>query len=290
MLDRLKIALQYLLPKYRLSQLAGWFAEQSAGPLTQILIRLFIGYYRINMEDAELPSPSSYNTFNEFFTRRLRPAARHFVDDNRWLASPVDGAVGQLGSIEKEYLLQAKGHNYQLDQLVAGDAELVDIFRDGRFASLYLSPRDYHRVHMPCDGLLRKMIYVPGDRFSVNGLTAAHVPNLFARNERVIAIFDTAFGPIAQILVGAAIVGSITVVWAGRVQSVTGDITHQVYSMTGVSSVRLKRGAEMGYFKLGSTVINLFAPNQILFADHLECCSTIKLGERYAQRVPTYSA
>lgn len=283
MFNGLKLALQYLLPKYALSRLAGWLAECRAGLLTQWLIRAFIRYYRVDMQEALLPQPSSYKTFNEFFTRHLRPEVRPMSGDDAGLVVPVDGTISQLGCIDEGRLVQAKGHHYQLDQLLAGDTQLVKTFQGGQFATLYLSPRDYHRVHMPCDGVLQQMIYVPGARFSVSPLTTQQVPNLFARNERVIIIFETAFGPVAQILVGAAIVGSIHVIWAGKVISWSGTITQWVYSPE--EPILLKRGSEMGYFKLGSTVINLFAPNRLSLASHLVCGQTIKLGESYAQRV-----
>jgi phosphatidylserine decarboxylase len=280
----LKVTLQYLLPKYYLSRLAGWLAECRAGLLTQWLIRAFIRYYRVDMQEALLPQPSSYPTFNDFFTRHLRPEVRPMGPggDDSGLVAPVDGTISQLGCIDEGRLVQAKGHHYQLDQLLAGDTELAKTFQGGQFATLYLSPRDYHRVHMPCDGLLQQMIYVPGTRFSVNHLTTQQVPNLFARNERVIVIFKTAFGPLAQILVGAAIVGSIHVTWSGKVSSGAGTITQWVYSTD--EPIFLKLGSEMGYFKLGSTVINLLAPNCLSLASHLMCGQTIKLGEPYAQR------
>jgi phosphatidylserine decarboxylase len=281
--NALKLALHYLLPKYSLSRLAGRLADCHAGLLTRWLIQAFIRYYRVDMQEALLPQPSSYKTFNEFFTRHLRSEVRPISGDDSELVSPVDGTVSQLGCIDEYRLVQAKGHDYQLDQLLAGDAELVKTFQGGQFATLYLSPRDYHRVHMPCDGRLQQMIYVPGARFSVGSFTTQHVPNLFARNERVIAIFETAFGPLAQILVGAAIVGSIHVVWAGQVISWAGTITQWLYSPE--ESIFLKRGSEMGYFKLGSTVINLFAPNRISLASHWVCGQAVKLGEPYAQRV-----
>lgn len=283
MFNGLKLTLQYLLPKYSLSRLAGWLAECRAGLLTQWFIRAFIRYYRVDMQEALLPQPSSYETFNEFFTRHLRPEVRPMSHDDAGLVAPADGTISQLGCIDEGRLVQAKGHHYQLDQLLAGDVELAKTFQGGQFATLYLSPRDYHRVHMPCDGLLQQMIYVPGTRFSVNPLTAQHVPNLFARNERVIVIFETAFGPLAQILVGAAIVGSIHVTWTGKVISWAGTITQWDYSPE--EPIFLNRGSEMGFFKLGSTVINLFSPKHLSLASHLVCGQTIKLGEPYAQRV-----
>ncbi|MGL5553083.1 MAG: archaetidylserine decarboxylase, partial [Plesiomonas shigelloides] len=212
MFNQVKIALQYLLPKQRLTQLAGWAAEKNAGALTHWVIRLFARHYGINMQEAQKSDLSAYASFNEFFTRPLKHSARPIDFAHNCLCLPADGMISQIGPLRDDLLLQAKGHYYSLDALLAGQTEWVRRFRHGAFATTYLSPRDYHRVHMPCDGTLREMIYVPGELFSVNPLTAENVPGLFARNERVICLFDTAAGPMAQILVGATIVGSIETV------------------------------------------------------------------------------
>ena len=209
MLNSFKLSLQYILPKLWLTRLAGWGASKRAGWLTKLVIDLFVKYYKVDMKEAQKPDTASYRTFNDFFVRPLRDEARPINTDPNVLVMPADGVINQLGNIEEDKLLQAKGHSYTLEALLAGNYQMADKFRNGTFVTTYLSPRDYHRVHMPCNGILREMMYVPGDLFSVNILTAQNVPNLFARNERVICLFDTEFGPMVQILVGATIVGSM---------------------------------------------------------------------------------
>lgn len=284
MLDRIKVQLQYLLPKQGLTQLAGWGARKQAGWLTRLVVKGFAKYYRVDMQEAQQPDPESYATFNDFFVRPLKEGARPIVEGERQLALPADGAVSQLGAITEGKLLQAKGHDYTLEALLACNMPMVEKFRDGQFATIYLSPRDYHRVHMPCNGVLREMLYVPGDLFSVNPLTAENVPNLFARNERVICLFDTDFGPMVQILVGATIVGSIETVWAGTITPPRqGVLQRWTYPTEGEGSVILKKGDEMGRFKLGSTVINLFAENSITFSPALQCKTPTRMGELFAE-------
>ncbi|AWH89179.1 archaetidylserine decarboxylase [Limnobaculum parvum] len=284
MLDRIKVQLQYLLPKQGLTQLAGWGASKQAGWLTRLVVKGFAKYYRVDMQEAQQPDPESYATFNDFFVRPLRDGARPVVEGEHQLALPADGAVSQLGPISEGKLLQAKGHDYTLEALLACNMPMVEKFRNGQFATIYLSPRDYHRVHMPCNGVLREMLYVPGDLFSVNPLTAENVPNLFARNERVICLFDTDFGPMVQILVGATIVGSIETVWAGTITPPRqGVLQRWTYPTEGEGSVILKKGDEMGRFKLGSTVINLFAENSITFSPALQCKTPTRMGELFAE-------
>ncbi|MHC5177628.1 phosphatidylserine decarboxylase [Serratia sp. JUb9] len=285
MLDSIKIKLQYWLPKLALTRLAGWGADKEAGWLTQQVVKLFARYYRVDMQEAQNPDLTSYATFNEFFVRPLRDGARPVVSEANVLALPADGAISQLGLIRDDQIFQAKGHHYSLEALLAGNYQLTDTFRNGLFATTYLAPRDYHRVHMPCDGVLREMIYVPGDLFSVNPLTAANVPNLFARNERVICVFDTAFGPMAQILVGATIVGSIETVWAGTVTPPReGIIKRWTYPAAGEDdAITLAKGAEMGRFKLGSTVINLFTANSVHFEPRLNNGTVTRMGEAFAE-------
>jgi phosphatidylserine decarboxylase len=283
-LDRIKIALQHLLPKVWLTQLAGWGANRQAGLLTRLVIELFARIYKVNMQEAQQPSAASYRTFNDFFVRPLKPGIRPVDPLANRLVFPADGAISQLGPIDDLQVLQAKQHNYSLEALLAGNVILADLFRDGVFVTTYLSPRDYHRVHMPCDGILRDMIYVPGDLFSVNPLTAANVPNLFARNERVICLFDTPFGPMVQILVGATIVGSIETVWAGVVTPPReGIIKRWAYPLEGEDAVILEKGDEMGRFKLGSTVINLFAKGRVELMPGLASQSVTRMGEAMAE-------
>ena len=278
--NRVKIQLQHVMPKHASSRVMGKFAAAQAGWFTQAFIRWFIRHYKIDMSEAVLEQPSDYKTFNEFFTRYLKPELRPLLANEPHLfAQPVDGAVSQLGDIEDGRIFQAKGHDYSLLELLGGDEEAAKHFEDGDFATIYLAPKDYHRIHMPCDGVLRKMIYVPGDLYSVNPLTVANVPNLFARNERVIAIFDGEFGPFAMILVGATIVASIGTVWSGTVTPPTGQDTHAWhYPASGDQAIRLNKGDEMGHFKLGSTVILLFPDDVIDFTDDLEPGSVTRVG------------
>lgn len=285
MLDSIKIKLQYWLPKLALTRLAGWGADKKAGWLTKLVVKAFARYYRVQMQEAQNPDLASYATFNEFFVRPLRDGARPIVEEPHVLVLPADGAISQLGAIRDDQIFQAKGHNYTLEALLAGNYLLAEPFRNGLFATTYLAPSDYHRVHMPCDGVLREMIYVPGDLFSVNPLTAANVPNLFARNERVICVFDTAFGPMVQILVGATIVGSIKTVWAGTVTPPReGIIRRWTYPAEGMEgAIQLVKGEEMGRFKLGSTVINLFTPGSVQFAPHLNNGTVTRMGQAFAE-------
>ena len=204
-MDQLKITLQYLLPKHLLSRLVGYLAAARLGFVSHALIKLFIRAYGINMAEAKFENASDYASFNEFFTRPLKEGARPLVTDENLLAHPVDGAVSQAGAIDGDQLFQAKGHFYTVKALLGGDDATAAEFQDGTFACIYLAPKDYHRLHMPIAGTLREMIYVPGELFSVNPLTAANVPGLFARNERVVAIFDTEVGPMSMVLVGATI-------------------------------------------------------------------------------------
>ncbi|MGM3174389.1 archaetidylserine decarboxylase [Dickeya lacustris] len=286
MLDSIKIALHHLLPKVWLTQLAGWAAERQGGLLTRLVIDLFARVYKVNMQEAQQPDTASYRSFNEFFVRPLKPGIRPVDPLPNRLVFPADGAISQLGAIDDDMILQAKGHNYSLEALLAGNYIIADLFRDGLFVTTYLSPRDYHRVHMPCDGVLRDMIYVPGSLFSVNPLTAANVPNLFARNERVICLFDTPFGPMVQILVGATIVGSIETVWAGVITPPReGIIKRWAYPLEGEDAVILEKGDEMGRFKLGSTVINLFVKDSIELLPGLASQSVTRMGESMAQAI-----
>lgn len=246
------VILQHLLPKLALTRLAGALASHEGGALTRLVIERFIRHYGVDMAEAQQPDPARYRSFNDFFTRALRPDARPLAD--RALVCPVDGAVSQLGSIDDGRILQAKGHLYTAHALLAGDATLARRFRDGQFATIYLSPRDYHRIHMPCDGQLQQMVYVPGSLYSVNPTTVAGVPGLFARNERVICVFEAPWGPWVLVLVGATIVGSMATTWHGVVNPPRpGRVCHWQYPATGDKAVTLARGEEMGRFLLGST-------------------------------------
>ena len=276
--QRAKVAFQYIMPQLYLTQLAGWFAQQKWGAVTHFVIKVFAKKYNVDMSEAKKENFSDYESFNQFFIRELKDDARKINENPTALCLPADGRVSQIGHIDDERLLQAKGHFFSLSDLLAGDEELVNTFKNGEFATIYLSPRDYHRVHMPCDATLRKMIYVPGDLFSVNPFLAEHVPNLFARNERVICVFDTAFGPMVQILVGATITASMSTVWAGVINPPrTGEV--KVWTYQEDNAIKLTKGQEMGSFQLGSTVINLFPANSVTLVEHLEVDVPVRMGE-----------
>jgi phosphatidylserine decarboxylase len=277
--NRLAVTPQYLLPKRLLTVFAGQVANMRGGPVTHAIIRRFIAKYRVKMDEAADPRIESYATFNDFFTRALREGARTMADSS--FVCPVDAAISQFGPIEHDQIFQAKGHSYSTRALVGGDQALARQFDHGHFATLYLAPKDYHRIHMPCEGRLRRMIYVPGDLFSVNPLTARHVPGLFARNERVVCVFDTPYGPFVNVLVGATIVGSVATVWHGVVNPPRSrDIREWRYDD---QNVVLDKGAEMGRFLLGSTVVMLFPKNVITFMPDWAPSRPVRLGEPMAK-------
>jgi len=277
--DRLKVLPQYLLPKQALTMLAGALARRELGAITQGGIRRFIARYGVNMAEAAEPDPTAYKSFNDFFTRALKDGARPLADTP--LICPVDGAISQFGAIEGEQIFQAKGHAYTASALVGGDAQLAAQFRDGHFATLYLSPRDYHRIHMPCAGRLTRMIHVPGELFSVNPTTARGVPGLFARNERVVCVFENEqTGPFVLVLVGATIVGSMATVWHGVVNPPRpGHVRDWRYEGRDIT---LERGAEMGRFLLGSTVVMLFPKGPLAFNAGWQPGGAIRMGEAMA--------
>lgn len=280
MSDRLAVLPQYLLPKQALTSLAGRLASLHGGKLTTAVIRRFVDYYNVNMSEAANPDIASYPSFNEFFTRALKPGARPLADAS--LVCPVDGAISQFGAIERDQIFQAKGHHYSTTALVGGDAALAARFENGHFATVYLSPRDYHRIHMPCAGELTRMIHVPGDLFSVNPTTARGVPGLFARNERVVCVFESADGPFVLVLVGATIVGSMATVWHGQVNPPRpGQLREWDYA---AGQVRLDKGEEMGRFLLGSTVVLLFPQGPLRFNPEWAPVRPVRLGEAMAQR------
>ncbi|GMM86217.1 archaetidylserine decarboxylase [Pseudoalteromonas sp. MTN2-4] len=282
-MDKFKIAMQYAMPKHGISRLVGKLAAAEAGSVTTSLIKAFIKQYKIDMSEALYEDPAHYKTFNEFFTRPLKPGIRPLTEDESIITHPVDGAISQLGDIVDGQLIQAKGHNYSVQDLHGGDKDDADPFMGGKFACIYLAPKDYHRIHMPIDGTLRKMIYVPGDLFSVNPLTAKNVPNLFARNERVVAIFDTKVGPLAMTLVGATIVASIETIWAGTVTPPAGrDVMTWNYPVEGDKAIHLKKGDEMGRFKLGSTVILAWGKDQADFLGSEQPETVTRMGTPFA--------
>ena len=278
---QLKVVTQYIIPKQAITALAGKLASAQAGKLTTAVIKWFVKRYQVNMDEAAQPDISAYKSFNDFFTRPLQNGARPIAQAD--FICPVDGAISQFGAIEQDQIYQAKGHQYSTLTMLAGNQALADRFQDGFFATLYLSPKDYHRIHMPCDGTLKSMTYVPGDLFSVNPATAQGVPGLFARNERVICEFDSAHGVFALILVGATIVGSMATVWHGVVNPPRlGLVKTWTYEN---QSIQLKQGEEMGRFLLGSTVVMLFPANTLAFNLAWKPEQAIQLGEKMADAV-----
>lgn len=270
--------LQYPLPQHALSRLTGRFAQCDKPWVKNTLINAFIKRFNVDMSQAQEPSPSAYPTFNDFFTRALKPDARPLGEG---VLSPADGTLSQYGRLTTAgKLVQAKGHTYSTETLLGGDKTLADEFLDGSFATVYLSPRDYHRVHMPVTGTLREMIYVPGRLFSVNQATANYVPGLFARNERLVCIFDTEHGPMAMVLVGAMIVAAIETVWSGQVTPLSGHPQRMRFGQP----VVLEKGAEMGRFKLGSTVVMCFA-KPVTFDNH-SLGTNVQMGQTLGAPAP----
>ncbi len=284
-MDKLKIALQYMLPKHLLSRLVGKLAAAELGSVTTSVIKLFIKQYKIDMSEAAQSDPAAYTSFNEFFTRPLKDGVRPIFQDNDYIVHPVDGAVSQCGPIKEGRIFQAKGHDYSALALLGDQPLDAKRFEGGDFATIYLAPKDYHRIHMPIKGTLSKMTYVPGELFSVNPLTAENVPGLFARNERVVAIFETEIGPMAMVLVGATIVASIETIWAGTVTPPTGKkVFTWDYPTEGPDALTLEKGDEMGRFKLGSTVVMLFAKDAIeAFAEGVEPKAVTRMGQAFAK-------
>ena len=279
MSDRLSVLPQYLLPKKALTYFAGWVASRRWGGLTTRLITWFVQRYEVNMAEAAEQDPAAYACFNDFFTRALRAGARPLAHST-WVC-PVDGAISQFGAVEQGQIFQAKGHRYSTQALLGGDAALAALFEGGAFATIYLSPRDYHRIHMPCDGSLKRMVYVPGDLFSVNPSTARRVPGLFARNERVVCLFDTAHGPMVLTLVGATIVGSMATVWHGVVNPPRRPrVTVWDYEDGAVS---LRQGDEMGRFLLGSTVVLVWPRNTLDWSRAWTAGAPVRVGEGMGQ-------
>ena len=276
--DSLFLLFQHFLPKQALTEFGALIANARTGRATTALIRWFVKKYNVNMQEALHPDPASYASFNEFFIRPLKPDARPLAAAE--YICPVDGAISQFGAIDQDQIFQAKGHAFSTTDLVGGDPVLAGQFLNGSFANIYLSPKDYHRIHMPCDGRLTRMIYIPGKLFSVNPVTAAGVPNLFARNERVVCVFESEHGPFVLTLVGATIVGSMATVWHGVVNPPrTTRIREWHYAD---QDIRLKKGEEMGRFLLGSTVVMLFPPRTLTFNPDWQAGAPVRLGTAMA--------
>lgn len=282
MLNSLKILSQYLIPQHAISLAAGKLAESKNAWIKKQFIHRFARAYQIDMSIAENPNLDSYACFNDFFTRAIRMEHRPLETDPNSLCCPVDGAISQLGAIGDGQIIQAKNHQYSVEALLAGNDEWSAAFHNGSFCTIYLAPSDYHRFHMPCDGKLVAMRHVPGQLFSVNPLTASRVPDLFARNERVVAFFDTPFGKLAYVAVGATIVGSIETVWHGTVTPPSrSKMLQKEYAK---SEINLARGDEMGRFKLGSTVILLLEGDKWQWNEAFQPGQKVKLGEKLAIR------
>ena len=278
MSDTLFITLQHLLPQHLLSRGTGWLASTRIKAIKNTFIRRFAQAYDVNMAEAAEENPLAYENFNAFFTRALKPGARPIAAGARVVACPADGAISQIGPITQDRIFQAKGHDYSVATLLGGDAERARPFIGGHFATVYLSPRDYHRVHMPFTGRLREMIYVPGDLYSVNAVTAGSVDNLFARNERLVCVFDTAAGPMAVVLVGAMIVAGIATVWAGDIRPHGRNVTISNYQH---QNIVLQKGDELGRFYLGSTAIVLFGPDVVTWKESLAAGTPVRMGEAF---------
>lgn len=281
--DDLFVFSQYISPQHMISRAAGKVASTKIEPIKNNFIEWFVDKYQVDMSEAAEQDPTAFACFNDFFTRELKAGARPINEDKQVLCSPVDGAVSQLGKIKQGQIFQAKGQSFNVNELLGGDPETAKPFIDGDFATIYLSPKDYHRIHMPITGTLRKMVYIPGKLFSVNPVTAQKVPNLFARNERVVAIFDTEIGPIAMVLVGAMIVASIETTWAGLVAPMRKNVVSFDYA--GKEPVTIEKGQEMGRFKLGSTVVLCVPPGKIDFVKSLTAESPVRMGEAFADIV-----
>ena len=280
MFDKLFVLSQYITPQLGVSNLAGRLADNDRSPaLKNRVIKWFIGRYGVDMSEAAEPNPEAYATFNDFFTRELKPGIRPLADGEKTLVSPVDGAISQLGQVTGDRVFQAKGQSFSLSELLGGEEATTAPFADGEFSTIYLSPKDYHRIHMPMAGTLRQMIHVPGKLFSVNPVTAENVPNLFARNERVVCIFDTASGPMALVLVGAMIVGSVETRWAGVVVPGSRQVTSTLYE--GEQTISFDKGEEMGRFRLGSTVIVVMPKGAVSWNSNQVAGKTVRMGEAF---------
>lgn len=283
MRNRLFIASQYLAPQHTLSRTAGLFADCSLSLVKDPFIRWFIKRHGVDMSEAIEPRPEAYPTFNDFFTRAFKDGARPIDSDPETFVAPVDGTLSQFGEIHSGRIFQAKGHDYSLHTLVGGREDLAAPFEDGQFATVYLAPNDYHRIHMPISGTVREMVFVPGRLFSVNPVTAENVPGLFARNERLVVSFDTDWGPMVLVLVGAMIVASIETVWSGVVAPRSKATTTTVYD--GVEAPTLAKGAEMGRFRLGSTVVALLPKGTVEWRHGFVGGMRMEMGKALGKRL-----
>ncbi len=283
-LDYLKSWPLYPLPQHAISRLTYGLTRIEAPWFKNAFIRWFAQHYRVNWSEALYPHPEDYLHFNDFFTRPLRDGARPLQGEEDTVISPADGHISQIGRIDGDAVFQAKGHEFSVTELLGGDSERAAAFGNGLFVTVYLSPRDYHRVHMPLSGQLRETIYVPGRLFSVAPHTTRTIPRLFARNERLVSIFETAAGPVALVLVGAINVAAIETVWAGLVTPPPGTrIKVQEFER---EAIELERGAEMGRFNMGSTVILLFGQDRVRWREGLQAEQAVQMGQALGRLVP----
>ena len=280
MFDKLFVLSQYVTPQLAVSRAAGRLADNDRTPaLKNRVVKWFIKRYGVDMSEAAESDPTAYSSFNAFFTRALKPGIRPIAEGDNTFVSPVDGAISQLGQVSGGRVFQAKGQSFSLVELLGGDTARAETFSEGEFSTVYLSPSDYHRIHMPLAGTLREMIYVPGKLFSVNPVTVENVPNLFARNERVVCIFDTAAGPMALVLVGAMIVGSVETPWAGIVAPNSSGVKAITYE--GESALSFAKGEEMGRFRLGSTVVMVMPKGSVSWNAEQIAGKTVRMGESF---------
>jgi len=281
--DKLFILFQYIVPQHLLSRAVGRLAECTNSRIKNWIIQRFIKQFNVDMSEAERQQPEQFINFNDFFTRALKEGARPIAEGEDVVVSPADGAISEMGTLQYGRILQAKGHSYSAVSLLGGCTERAKPFINGEFATIYLSPKDYHRVHMPVAGALKEAYYVPGDLFSVNQTTANNVDSLFARNERLVCLFETERGPMAMVLVGAMIVAGIETVWSGQVAPLKKEAM-KLFSTEADAPLLLEKGAEMGRFKLGSTVILLYPEGVINWRDHLAAGAPVKMGEVIAHQ------
>ena len=271
---------QKLLPQHLLSRISSYFTNNKYPPLKNFLIKLAINKFNISLDESEKNNINEFKTFNDFFTRHLLSSARPIENDGRKIISPADGSLSQFGTIDKKNLIQAKGKFFSLDDLLGNHSEISDQLKNGSFFTIYLSPRDYHRVHMPIDGKLTNMTYIPGKLFSVNSKTTEGISNVFSRNERVVCNFETEIGIVSIVFVGALLVASIITKWHGIVTpSYYNQIQSWDYSHNNIS---FSKGEEIGHFQFGSTVICCFQRNKLNFKDNLSTMSPIKMGDMVA--------
>lgn len=282
-MNLLFIFFQFIVPQHLLSRLVGRIAKSNNVKIKNALISYFLKNYDINMQEAEVENAFEFKTFNQFFTRKLKKEVRPISLGNNVVVSPADGVVSQIGFIKNGEVFQAKGRRFSLHDFLGGDKKISEMFINGSFSTIYLSPKDYHRIHMPFSGTLRSMDYIPGNLFSVNPVTVESVDNLFARNERLSCIFETKDGPMAVVLVGAMIVAGIRVIWEKNPFIKNKKIQHFKYPLKGQGSVHLKKGDELGRFMLGSTVVICFPKNKVDWIEDIHSNSSLKMGEPIAK-------